>query len=214
MTNMEKKQGFITGRVEGKPVFHHKIGYTNIYSMVVRTERNSGIVDKIPCQLPYWMIANSTVAGKKVILKGQFRSWSKYEKEEKKKHLELYFYVSDLEFAEEDQRDENRLILDAYICSKPKYRKTPLGRDITDLMLLVHRKDGVSDCLPCICWNKEAKKADEYQVGDHIQCKGRIQSREYKKLEEGGKVVMKTAYEVSIYAIDHFGKQDLDDKEK
>ena len=81
------------------------------------------------------------------------------------------------------------------------YRKTPLGREITDLLVAINRPYNKSDYIPSIVWGRNAKFAKNLNVGDRIQMWGRVQSRVYdKKLEEGNSV-KKTAYEVSVSKI-------------
>ncbi len=48
-------------------------------------------------------------------------------------------FVRELEFLEELQEDmkSNQIFLDGYICKEPIYRKTPLGREIADLLIAV-----------------------------------------------------------------------------
>ena len=69
----------------------------------------------------------------------------------------------------------------AYICKAPVYRKTPLGREIADLLLAVNRPYGKSDYIPCICWGRNARFASSFEVGAHVHILGRVQSREYIK---------------------------------
>ena len=83
----------------------------------------------------------------------------------------------------------------------PVYRKTPLGREIADLLLAVNRKFGKSDYIPCITWSRNARFVNELPVGSNIQVSGRLQSRKYIKRTEDGTEVTKTAYEVSINRI-------------
>ena len=91
-----------------------------------------------------------------------------------------------------------RSFLDGYICKTPIYRKTPLGREIADLLLAVNRPYGKSDYIPCICWGRNARFASGFEVGEHVQILGRIQSREYiKKLTET-ETQKRIAYEVSV----------------
>ena len=78
------------------------------------------------------------------------------------------------------------------------YRKTPLGREIADLLLAVNRPYGKSDYIPCIAWGRNARFAGKLQVGEHVAIWGRIQSREYQKRVDGDQVVSKVAYEVSV----------------
>ena len=83
------------------------------------------------------------------------------------------------------------------LCKKPTYRRTPMGREICDLMLAVNRRYGRSDYLPCIAWGIGASEAREWEVGQKISLVGRLQSRKYIKQEEGVSVE-KTAFEVSV----------------
>ena len=92
----------------------------------------------------------------------------------------------------------NQIFLDGYICKKPIYRKTPLGREIADLLLAVNRPYGKSDYIPCICWGRNARFASGFEVGEHVQVLGRIQSREYVKKISETETEKRTAFEVSV----------------
>ena len=97
----------------------------------------------------------------------------------------------------------NQIFLDGYICKPPVYRKTPLGREIADLLLAVNRPYGKSDYIPCICWGRNARYASAFEVGGHVLLWGRIQSREYiKKLGEN-ETEKRTAYEVSVSKLEY-----------
>ena len=91
----------------------------------------------------------------------------------------------------------NRLQLTGTLCKAPILRKTPLGREICDLILAVNRRYGRADYIPCIAWGKLAREAGALQVGDRIRIEGRLQSRSYIKTEEGI-ARERTAFEVSI----------------
>ena len=75
----------------------------------------------------------------------------------------------------------NHIFLDGYVCKEPVYRKTPLGREISDLLIAVNRPYGKSDYIPCICWGRNARYAGSFEIGGHLHLYGRIQSREYQK---------------------------------
>ena len=100
--------------------------------------------------------------------------------------------------AELDGAKTNSILLDGYICKLPIYRKTPLGREIADLLLAVNRPYGKSDYIPCICWGRNARFASAFEVGEHVQILGRIQSREYVKKLSETETEKRTAYEVSV----------------
>ena len=102
-----------------------------------------------------------------------------------------------------DSVKTNQIFLDGYICKEPVYRKTPLGREIADLLLAVNRPYGKSDYIPCICWGRNARFASGFDVGDHVQVCGRIQSREYiKKISESAALIETFAENLLQYVID------------
>ena len=116
----------------------------------------------------------------------------------------LSVFGRELEFLDEIDEDEktNQIFLDGYICKEPIYRKTPLGREIADVLLAVNRSYGKSDYIPCICWGRNARFAAGFEVGSHIQMYGRIQSREYVKKISETETERRVAYEVSVSKVD------------
>ena len=109
----------------------------------------------------------------------------------------LTVFVRDIvEFDEET--NPNSIELEGYICKPPLYRTTPFKREICDLLLAVNRAYNKSDYIPCIAWGRNARFVNGLGVGERISVLGRIQSREYQKLQEDGSYRTKTAYEVSI----------------
>lgn len=117
-----------------------------------------------------------------------------------KNRLILSVFVREITFVEEelDGAKTNQIFLDGYICKQPVYRKTPLGREIADLLLAVNRPYGKSDYIPCICWGRNARFASAFEVGEHVQVMGRIQSREYMKKITETESQKRVAYEVSV----------------
>jgi len=91
----------------------------------------------------------------------------------------------------------NRLVLAGALCKLPVVRRTPLGRDICDLLLAVNRPYGRADYLPCIAWGSLAAACGRMAVGDRLRLEGRLQSREYRKVVDGEEFT-RTAYEVSV----------------
>ena len=102
----------------------------------------------------------------------------------------------------EDDIKSNQIYLDGYICKEPIYRKTPLGREIADLLVAVNRSYGKSDYIPCICWGRNARYASSFEVGSHVEVYGRIQSREYIKKIGEEQTEKRVAYEVSVNKIE------------
>ena len=136
--------------------------------------------------------------GRKVLIRGQFRSYNKHE--ESKNRLDLSVFAREIEFVDEieESAKTNQIYLDGYICKEPVYRKTPLGREIADLLLAVNRPYGKSDYIPCICWGRNARYANHFHVGTRCEIFGRIQSREYMKKLSEEQAEKRIAYEVSV----------------
>jgi hypothetical protein len=136
--------------------------------------------------------------GQKIAVTGQFRSYNRHE--ERKNKLVLSVFVREVEFIDELVENEktNQIYLDGYICKEPIYRKTPLGREIADILLAVNRPYGKSDYIPCISWGRNARYASGFSVGEKCRIWGRIQSREYMKKISEDYMEKRIAYEVSV----------------
>lgn len=95
----------------------------------------------------------------------------------------------------------NQLCLSGVLCKPPVLRRTPLGRDICDLMLAVNRRYGRADYLPCIAWGGLAQRCGALAVGDEIGLEGRLQSRIYQKMIDGV-ATERTAFEISVMTLE------------
>ena len=133
-----------------------------------------------------------------VAVNGQFRSYNRHE--ERKNRLVLSVFAREIAFVDEveESAKSNQIYLDGYICKEPIYRKTPLGREIADVLLAVNRPYGKSDYIPCICWGRNARYANQFKVGERCAIWGRIQSREYMKKLSEDEIEKRVAFEVSV----------------
>ena len=91
----------------------------------------------------------------------------------------------------------NQIQLSGILCKTPTLRRTPLGREICDLILAVNRRYGRADYLPCIAWGAVAQQTALLHTGQRLTVEGRVQSRIYSKTEDGV-TSDRTAYEVSV----------------
>lgn len=196
---IENNQVTIMGQVVSEFMFSHEVFGEGFYIVEVLVKRLSNSEDRIPLMISERLIdVNQDYRGEYIVAQGQFRSYNRHE--EQKNRLVLSVFVREVEFVEEEPEGAktNNIYLDGYICKEPIYRKTPLGREIADLLLAVNRPYGKSDYIPCICWGRNARYASGFEVGEHVEVLGRIQSREYiKKLSEI-ETEKRTAYEVSV----------------
>jgi len=91
----------------------------------------------------------------------------------------------------------NELVLTGVLCKPPVRRRTPMGREICDLLLAVNRPYGRADYLPCIAWGSLAALCGSMDVGTTLRLEGRLQSRSYRKVTPTGEE-QRVAYEISI----------------
>ena len=202
----------LVGKVTGEKKFSHEIYGESFYVFNLEIPRLSGNSDIIPITVSERLIKEDTLnEGKKLLIKGQFRSYNSYENE--KNRLILTVFAKDIvevEEKEEDQENEmvikdtitNEVVLVGYICKKPIYRQTPFGREISDLLLAVNRAYNKSDYIPCIAWGRNARFCQELEVGTEVKVVGRVQSRNYEKKHEDGTVETRVAYEVSVGSLE------------
>lgn len=197
MNKVENNKVMIEGEISGDFVFSHEVYGEEFYMVDVSVRRMSGICDVIPVTVSERLIdVAQNCVGQHVHVFGQFRSYNQHDRT--KNRLILSVFAQEIEFIENLMDDENQIFLDGYICKEPIYRKTPLGREIADLLVAVNRSYGKSDYIPCVAWGRNARYTSGFEVGSRIQICGRIQSRQYVKKLDDGSAEERTAYEVSV----------------
>lgn len=199
----ENNQVSMVGTIMSDFQYSHEVYGEGFYMLEISINRLSTFADIIPVMVSERIIdTNQDYKGQLIYITGQFRSYNKHE--EKKNRLVLSVFVREVEFLEEDNEElkSNQIYLDGYICKEPIYRKTPLGREIADLLIAVNRSYGKSDYIPCICWGRNARFAAGFEVGGHVEVWGRIQSREYVKKVHENETEKRIAYEVSVSKIE------------
>ena len=192
----------ISGMIVSGFEYSHEVCGEKFYQSTVEVRRLSGQSDYINIIISERLVdIESDFIGVLVRISGQYRSYNK--KDDIGNHLILSVFVRELEILTELPSGEecNQIFLDGYICKTPVYRKTPLGREIADLLIAVNRSYGKSDYIPCICWGRNTRYVTRLESGTHVEVSGRIQSRDYKKIVEDV-LETRTAYEVSISKIE------------
>ena len=195
---MDNNNVEIGGEIIEEPNFSHEIYDEKFYKFLIKTKRLSNYEDILPVIISERLVNLEDIKiGKVVKIYGQFRSHNLQT--ETKNKLVLSIFVKEIEFTD----DKNVLTLNdanfiGYICKESVYRKTPLGREIADVLIAINRTYKKSDYIPCILWGRNAKFCETLKVGDLVKLSGRIQSRSYEKKLDNGDIIKKTAYEVSI----------------
>lgn len=201
---IENNQVSIMGKIASGFTFSHQVFGEGFYMLDVLVKRLSDSEDRIPVMVSERLVdVTEDYEGEYIQVTGQFRSYNRHE--EKKNRLVLSVFAREISFVEDedDSVKSNQIFLDGYICKPPVYRKTPLGREIADLLIAVNRPYGKSDYIPCICWGRNARYASAFQVGGHVLIWGRIQSREYMKRLSDTESEKRTAYEVSVSKLEY-----------
>ncbi|WP_167955734.1 single-stranded DNA-binding protein [Anaerosporobacter faecicola] len=195
----DNNQVSIAGEVISEFEYSHDVFGEGFYTVDVSVGRLSNSYDVIPLMISERLMdVKKSYVGKYIEILGQFRSYNRHE--ENRNRLVLSVFVREVKICEEgyESPKPNYIVLDGYVCKQPIYRKTPLGREIADILLAVNRPYGKSDYIPCICWGRNARFAESFTVGGHIQVFGRIQSREYQKKVGEEEFEKRVAYEVSV----------------
>lgn len=201
---IENNKVCITGEVVSEFTYSHEVFGEGFYMVDVSVNRLSDSSDVIPLMVSERLMdVTQDYRGQKISVVGQFRSYNRHEGVKNK--LVLSIFVREVEFIEElpaEQAKANQIFLDGFICKAPVYRKTPLGREIADVLIAVNRPYGKSDYIPCIAWGRNARYAETLEVGTHLLVWGRVQSREYTKKVGEDEIEKRVAYEVSVSKIE------------
>lgn len=200
----DNNQVTLVGEVVSDFVFSHDVFGEGFYMIDVKAKRLSESYDIIPVMVSERLLStDESIKGQFVTVYGQFRSYNRHE--ENKNRLILSVFAREITVSDEEPVDikPNYIFLDGYVCKQPIYRKTPLGREIADVLLAVNRPYGKSDYIPCICWGRNARYADNFEVGSRVLLWGRIQSREYQKKITETDIEKRVAYEVSVSKLEY-----------
>ncbi|SDX40147.1 Single-strand binding protein family protein [Tepidimicrobium xylanilyticum] len=198
----------IIGKVNSELEFSHEMYGEGFYNFFIEIPRLSNSVDILPVTISERLIVDMDLStGTYIQIFGQLRSYNRYIENSSKLVLTVFArditLLQDKEEIRELLKSPNEIFLDGYICKPPIYRTTPLGREISDLLVAVNRAYNKSDYIPCIAWGRNARFCEKLLVGDHVRLWGRIQSREYQKKHNNGEIETKVAYEVSISKLEY-----------
>lgn len=183
----------LRGQAAAPPALSHRNHGVDYYVSPLRVPRLSGVDDVLNL-----ITADPDPAlwaqGRWIEAEGEVRSYNNRSGQGSK--LVITVLVRSARPAPVEE-GENRLTLAGALCRKPVARRTPLGREICDLLLAVNRPYGRADYLPCIAWGSLAAHCGGLDVGDKLRLEGRLQSRQYHKLIDGEQVE-RTAFEISV----------------
>ena len=183
----------IRGTLMELPEFSHENHGRIFYRFSLEVTRLSGAVDLLPVIAEESLLRGlDPCSGDMITVTGQIRSHNRRTETSRQLLIFIFATVVCVEYGD----PINDATVEGFLCREPTYRRTPLGREICDVMLAVPRAFHRADYLPCILWGRTAKEISQCHIRDRIRIYGRLQSRIYTKLTESG-AIERTAYELS-----------------
>lgn len=183
----------LRGELLELPQFSHENHSKRFYRFLLSVPRLSGNVDILPVIAEEAVLNAMDLSGGEMLrVTGQIRSHN--NRENGIRRLLIFVFAS--EIVPEDGDPVNTVTLSGPLCRNPTYRRTPLGREICDVMLAIPRAFHRADYLPCILWGRTAQDIALCHTSDRIRIHGRLQSRSYTKQTDDGPEE-RTAYEIS-----------------
>lgn len=188
----------LRGSLQDLPQFSHENHGRQFYRFFLEVPRLSGAVDILPVIAEKSLVDGiDPFAGEMLTVCGQVRSHN--QRSEGARHLLIFVFA--VSIVAEDGDPINDVTVEGPLCREPNPRRTPLGREICDVMLAVPRAFRRADYLPCILWGRTAQEVAACHTRDRIRICGRLQSRIYTKLMPEG-AQERTAYEISALTAD------------
>ena len=183
----------LRGSLLSLPRFSHENHGKKFYRFTLEVPRLSGTPDLLPIVAEESLIQDlDPEVGEMIAVHGQVRSHN--VRNNGVRHLLIFVFASSV--TTECGDPINECLLEGPLCREPIFRRTPLGREICDVMLAVPRTFRRADYLPCILWGRTAQEGSQCHTRDVIRIRGRLQSRNYTKQTENG-TLERTAYEIS-----------------
>ena len=196
----DKNRVLLRGWIEAPVKFDHQNTGSPIYTTMIRVERKSGVSDIIPVFIKENKLVSldrKPLIGDFVEVHGYFHSKNTYLSDNKR-ILENYVYADKISYASTILPPISEVYLTGEICRCNEARVTTGGRRLADFLLRVRRKTHRFSTIPCVVWGEyRSTKIAEAGEGTKLELMGRIQSREYTKIENGVGI-SRTIYEVSV----------------
>ena len=188
-----ENQIILRGSLVDLPQFSHENHRKRFYRFTLCVPRLSGAEDLLPVVASEQVLEQMDLSGGTMLrIEGQIRTHNVRENGARR----LLIFVFAASVTAQEGEPINDVLLQGPLCRNASYRRTPLGREICDVMLAVPRAFRRADYLPCILWGRTAQEVSACHTRDKIRICGRLQSRVYTKLTDTGPIE-RTAYEIS-----------------
>ena len=159
----------LRGSLVSLPRFSHENHGRRFFRFLLEVPRLSGAVDTLPVIAEEGILLGTDLSdGNMLTVAGQIRSHN--IRSEGKRHLLIFVFANAIVC--EDGEAINDVILEGPVCREPTYRRTPLGREICDVMLAIPRAFRRADYLPCILWGRTALDVSRCHTRDILRIHG------------------------------------------
>jgi single-stranded DNA-binding protein len=193
---MDMSRIVLSGTIKDEPCLSHELYGEHFFQGSIAVPRLSGTVDELPFITPGKFV-EALQPGAQVSVEGQVRSYRRALAGGARLQLMVFVRKTGPPIGE----GVNEVEVFGTLLRDPSVRKTPLGREIADLLVTVERMHGKKDCLPCIAWGRHAHTCATFVAGQRIHLLGRLQNREYQKELPDGTIENRMTYEVSVGSI-------------
>lgn len=197
---MDTNQVFISGKIKRLSKIEKIAGYKlDGYRLELEIQRtNPDVTDRIIVIVPkdkFIWSGESFLPPQDIKIQGSLQSIKDF----RKSRVLIFVYANYIEFVQ--AVPENVVYISGEVAREVNNRRTPLGKNITEVFLKVPSALYKGFCyIPSIVWGTGADVEAKYQKGDRVTAQGRLQSREYTKKIENT-TYTRTAYELSIRRI-------------
>ena len=162
-TSWTENHAVLRGTAAAEPVFSHTNHGVDFFLFPLTVPRLSGAEDRLNVVAPAPLLADFPLTpGRRVEVAGEVRTFNNRTGPGSRLVITLLARA----LTETEEPPCNQLTLSGVLCKPPILRRTPLGREICDLMLAVNRRYGRADYLPCIAWGALAQRCAGLAVGD------------------------------------------------
>ena len=177
--------------------YSHNIGDIEYYKADLLVDRGNGKEDIV--KLKFKGFSCNCNEGDMISLKGNVRTFNHKENDKNKVDIFCFTY-----FDKPEEEINNKVELDGVICKINNLKKTYLGKDVYDF-IVVNSIDRLHSYLPCVAWGKQAKEIAKLPIGTKITIEGELRSREYKKYIDEVNFDIKIAHELNVskYALEN-----------
>ena len=170
--------------------YSHNIQDIEYYKGNLLVPRDNGKEDII--NIKFKRFSCDCNEGDTISLKGNVRTFNHKENDKNKVDIFCFTY-----FDKPEEEINNKVELDGVICKINNLKKTYLGKDVCDF-IIVNSIDKLHSYLPCVAWGKQAKEIAKLPIGTKISIEGELRSREYKKYTDEVNFDIKIAHEINV----------------